>query len=195
MKLKEVIDKVGNCKQFFCKIDDSVILFIVVLIGASPLCLYFAMLHQLPISYDAERWGQFGDFIGGVMNPFIGMVSLWLILRSLDAVKVSKKNSEAFAIQFCLDVLNKKSNIEKIQTFDGLLRKYHNTQMHIEFSELEEDNKIIVAYLVSLRAAIASVVEAQGLVYGEGALKVIWSRELGILDAALRLKEEGSISP
>jgi hypothetical protein len=36
------------------------------------------------ISNKQEVWGQFGDYIGGVMNPLIGMFSLVLLLQNLD---------------------------------------------------------------------------------------------------------------
>jgi hypothetical protein len=36
------------------------------------------------ISNKQEVWGQFGDYIGGVMNPLIGMFTLVLLLQNLD---------------------------------------------------------------------------------------------------------------
>jgi hypothetical protein len=35
------------------------------------------------ISSKQEVWGQFGDFIGGVLNPVIGLVTVLLVLRTL----------------------------------------------------------------------------------------------------------------
>lgn len=34
-------------------------------------------------SDDREHWGQFGDFVGGVLNPMIGLVTIWLVTKSL----------------------------------------------------------------------------------------------------------------
>lgn len=32
---------------------------------------------------DQEKWGQFGDFIGGIVNPALGLVTIMLLLASL----------------------------------------------------------------------------------------------------------------
>lgn len=31
----------------------------------------------------AARWGQFGDYMGGVLNPIIGLFTLFLVLLSI----------------------------------------------------------------------------------------------------------------
>lgn len=34
-------------------------------------------------SNDREHWGQFGDFLGGLLNPLIGLITIWLFTKSL----------------------------------------------------------------------------------------------------------------
>lgn len=42
----------------------------------TPLWVYMWHLSQNGISGEPEHWGQFGDFIGGIMNPVIGLLTL-----------------------------------------------------------------------------------------------------------------------
>lgn len=49
--------------------------------------LYFGMvLGQMP-SEDAEKWGQFGDFIGGLLNPIVAFGAFYWLTQS---VKIQK---------------------------------------------------------------------------------------------------------
>jgi hypothetical protein len=36
-----------------------------------------------PLSQDHGKWGQFGDFLGGAVNPFLGFLSLIVLLATL----------------------------------------------------------------------------------------------------------------
>lgn len=36
-----------------------------------------------PLSPDHDKWGQFGDFLGGAVNPFLGFLSLIVLLATL----------------------------------------------------------------------------------------------------------------
>jgi len=50
--------------------------------------IYFGMvLGQLPAN-DAEKWGQFGDFIGGVLNPIVAFAAFYWLTQS---VKIQKQ--------------------------------------------------------------------------------------------------------
>lgn len=47
---------------------------------------YFAQFYltlHYPVSDDPEKWGQLGDYIGGVLNPLLSFVSIVLLIRSL----------------------------------------------------------------------------------------------------------------
>lgn len=49
--------------------------------------IYFGMiLGQMPAE-DAEKWGQFGDFIGGVLNPIVAFAAFYWLTQS---VKIQK---------------------------------------------------------------------------------------------------------
>ncbi len=74
----------------------SAILFVVFVFGT-----YFLMFHD-GISRKQEVWGQFGDFVGGTLNPllsffsFIALVyTVFLQVRQLEIARDELKNSKA----------------------------------------------------------------------------------------------------
>lgn len=38
---------------------------------------------QGPLSADNGTWGQFGDYMGGVVNPLLGLITIWLLVGTL----------------------------------------------------------------------------------------------------------------
>ena len=49
--------------------------------------IYFGMvLGQMPAE-DAEKWGQFGDFVGGLLNPIVAFAAFYWLTQS---VKIQK---------------------------------------------------------------------------------------------------------
>jgi hypothetical protein len=53
-------------------------------------CWQFAPLGPSP---EQEKWGQFGDFLGGVLNPAIGLVTVYLVLINVRMQRKELKNS------------------------------------------------------------------------------------------------------
>jgi len=45
--------------------------------------LYFTQFGPAPLSTDPAIWGQFGDFVGGVVNPLFGLLSLLALLFTI----------------------------------------------------------------------------------------------------------------
>ncbi len=58
---------------------------------AAVLGAYTINFHLSDISPKAEVWGQFGDYIGGTLNPILSFISLLLIVRSLGLQNESNK--------------------------------------------------------------------------------------------------------
>jgi hypothetical protein len=63
-----------------------------ILAGAFTLALVFALgvagfyaffFSDRTLSLDPEQWGQFGDFVGGVINPFVGLITVFLVVLSI----------------------------------------------------------------------------------------------------------------
>lgn len=36
--------------------------------------IYWEMFGSLPLSNTVEKWGQFGDYVGGVLNPGLSFI-------------------------------------------------------------------------------------------------------------------------
>lgn len=45
--------------------------------------LYYSNFGGRSLSEDPEQWGQFGDFLGGVINPVVGLVTVFLVIVSI----------------------------------------------------------------------------------------------------------------
>lgn len=70
--------------------------------------LVYACWFSFQISDSAETWGQFGDYVGGAINPIVGLITIWLLTASLkqsreemlltrqalDDAKVSQQDTE-----------------------------------------------------------------------------------------------------
>lgn len=65
--------------------------------GGLAICYSIAFYGRPPGNPDS--WGQFGDYIGGILNPAIGLATAILLVRSLRA---SRASSETAARQFHL---------------------------------------------------------------------------------------------
>ena len=49
---------------------------------AGLMALYFFHFHG-GFSSDPGIWGQFGDYLGGLINPMIGLITIWLLTVSM----------------------------------------------------------------------------------------------------------------
>ena len=56
---------------------------------------YILEFHSSSISSDPAAWGQFGDYIGGVLNPILTLLNLVVLAYlSLELVKIENKRNE-----------------------------------------------------------------------------------------------------
>lgn len=87
-------------------LNRSVTVFFCVL-GFAFLALVFYFVNFHGDFADHDKWGQFGDFLGGVLNPAIGMATVYLVLVSIRmqkkelrfALKEMKNSNSALAEQ------------------------------------------------------------------------------------------------
>lgn len=86
--------------------------------------LYATYFYQIPIAENGSAWGQFGDYIGGVLNPIFGFLGLIALLYTL---KQNEKalNLSASELALTRDELKKSAaaldgqkQILDIQTFE-----------------------------------------------------------------------------
>ncbi|WP_176947603.1 MULTISPECIES: putative phage abortive infection protein [unclassified Variovorax] len=55
----------------------------VVLAALFVLLLYFNVFHRYKLSVDPGDWGAFGDYVGGIINPIVGIATVTLIFLTL----------------------------------------------------------------------------------------------------------------
>ncbi len=83
--------------------DDRGVSWITVAIYAFALSLYFYFVVLAPKegwSYEQPGLGQIGDFFGGVINPIVGLITVYLILTSIKIQRHELKGAtEAFKAQ------------------------------------------------------------------------------------------------
>lgn len=92
----------------------------------------FTIINYLSHLFDIklEKWGQSGDFIGGLLNPIIALVGSFLLYETY---KITKKQI------ISADVDSKKQKTESI--FFNLLNQHDNitTQLELNCQELQLD--------------------------------------------------------
>ena len=79
------------------------IVIIVVLSVIATYLIWFWLIHTRPLSDQSETWGQFGDFVGGVLNPVVAYFAFFWLMRSVrlqkeelyEARQALKDSSEA----------------------------------------------------------------------------------------------------
>lgn len=79
------------------------------------------------LSNSQEVWGQFGDFIGGLLNPLIGALTVFLLLISVHVQRKEFRNSiaEMRSSNNALEVQRRASELQNIeQTFFVWLENY-----------------------------------------------------------------------
>lgn len=81
---------------------------------------------------DADVWGQFGDFMGGVLNPILSFISICLLIRSVtlqvqsnSTLKQEIKRQELledykkFEVRFFCLIESQDSNYNKLRIVIG----------------------------------------------------------------------------
>jgi uncharacterized membrane protein len=93
---------------------------------------------QLPLSGDPGSWGQIGDFIGGLINPIVGLGTVLLIFISIQI-----QRSELRATTKQLDDANKRSAKQNFeQSFFSWLSTYRELLNAMQAEVIYEQNKI-----------------------------------------------------
>jgi large-conductance mechanosensitive channel len=77
-------------KKFLILVKTNMAVSIVILIAVIVFSFYFINFHH-SFSDDNGKWGTFGDYVGGILNPIIAGFALYLIAESY---KLQKKELE-----------------------------------------------------------------------------------------------------
>lgn len=87
---------------------------------------------DLPFSKDQAVWGQLGDFIGGLLNPIFGFISIILLIQSLKLQNESNRK--------LIEQINDSKKNEKLKIFENLffnlieIKRGYFTQFEIVFN-------------------------------------------------------------
>jgi len=73
----------------------SIIAFSCILIYTIPNAIYYCRFHENGLSLKVDAWGQYGDFIGGSLNPILAIVNIVaLIYLSFTVSDVEDKRAK-----------------------------------------------------------------------------------------------------
>jgi hypothetical protein len=101
------------------------------LIVFSSYIIKFYWILDLPFSNDQAVWGQLGDFIGGLLNPIFGFISIILLIQSLKLQNESNRK--------LIEQINDSKKSEKLKSFENLffnlieIKRGYFSQFEIEF--------------------------------------------------------------
>lgn len=115
------------------------------------LALYFFSFSG-PLSQEQGTWGEFGDYMGGVVNPIVGLCTIWLLTVSL------KQNQ--IALQQAREELGlAREALEKTQVMQEKTEAALNRQVEIAEQTRDMANAVAVYNHLSdrMRGVIQSI--------------------------------------
>lgn len=78
--------------------------------------LYFYKFGSLShLSVSKEAWGQFGDYVGGVINPLLSFITIILLIKSLNEQQVANKS-----------LITETQRQEKLENIKKLESRFYN---------------------------------------------------------------------
>ena len=90
--------------------------------------LAFVLWFAGPLSRDPANWGQFADYVGGLLNPTFSFLALLALLATL-GLQVRELKISAKELKTSAEALVKQNETMRQQTFEGTffeLLKLHN---------------------------------------------------------------------
>lgn len=105
---------------------------------AIPAAVYGINFIDFDVSKNTANWGEFGDFLGGVINPTIGLITIWFLAANLNQAENSHNTQMSHA--------------EKISDFEVCIAliSYYEKCGH-EFLHMATDKKTTHELTVSNR--------------------------------------------
>lgn len=123
--------------------------------------LYFGKFHG-ELSGSRAVWGQFGDFVGGSLNPLFGFVSILILVSTLslqrielrESRKTAENNNEILALQLKAMGLQAKEN-----TFFRLLEELKSDDMFKRFKAEGVPRRVFYAVIGIHRNGVESLAQ------------------------------------
>ncbi len=125
---------------------------ICVLVACAALAMYF-LTFGYNVSTRQEIWAQFGDYVGGILNPIFAFVALIALLYTI-VIQSRELRHSAEQLQKSADALRNQNKVLELQNFEAtffqLLRLYNDIvaelQIHLDITLslkfFEEEDKI-----------------------------------------------------
>lgn len=79
--------------------------------------IYVGNFKDFPKAQTTDVWGQVGDFFGGVLNPIIGIATIYLVLISI-LIQRRELDLTRIEMQATSEALTKQGDIAKLQVFE-----------------------------------------------------------------------------
>lgn len=156
------------------------VFFIVILSALAILAVYIGNFQNYPKAQTTDVWGQVGDFFGGVLNPIVGIATIYLILISIRMQKQEllltreelKSSSEA------LEAQARAINLQAFeQSFFSWLSNYRNLVNSVSATTSryadEQNIRGILASMADTPPRTRAFIQLSGL----NALAHIWDYE------------------
>lgn len=127
---------------------------------ATLLTAFVLNFRKFDISNSVAEWGQFGDYLGGILNPIFGLISVVIIAATLQS-QVRAARKQEFDHQF-FSLLNLYDSvlqsIDRHSSRDGSVRKGRDCfyLFYKDIVRISEKNK------VPLNVAYSSFLEVRG---------------------------------
>ena len=155
-------------------------------LGVFVFAAYFLAFHD-SLSSKQEVWGQFGDFVGGTLNPILSFLSLIALVftvlvqvRQLDNSRDELKNSQS----------------ELVATREELRRSADAQRITATALEDQARHAAISAKLAALSSALSVTSEAlaqareAGILSGPGTYQMLLQRKEAITSEILNITEQ-----
>ncbi len=122
------------------------IFFIALVGGLSAIGFYwykFCAFKDCYVRVDIEKWGQTGDFFGGVLNPFFTLVGLFFVIVTIQQNQQALKQNE-IELQLSREELKKSSDALQSQVITAEKQRFETTffQLLTLFNGIVRDLKI-----------------------------------------------------
>jgi hypothetical protein len=111
-----------------------------------PVIIYIIHFRKLDISNDVNDWSTFTDYISGILNPIIGLISLILLgyITYLVGVIGSKENKNLFVLQKKLEAYDEFASWLPVVTnnYDKLNKILHDVDTAYKKAIADSTNQI-----------------------------------------------------
>ena len=83
-------------------------------VGTCVIIAYFWFFHSLPPASNPDKWGTFGDYFGGLMNPVVAFAAFYWLTQSVKLQKAELKETR--------DELRKAAEAQNALVANGLVQ-------------------------------------------------------------------------